>query len=59
MAEFQVRTIFFAAIQFAFWSAFYTLLGTLKDERMVVGAFVVTLVISMVTAAVFLVRPRP
>ena len=53
-----MRTIFFVGMQFAFWSAFYTLLTIFKDERMILASFAGTLVISMVTAAVFLVKPR-
>ena len=45
-------------MQFIFWSAYYTLSGSLKDERLVLIGFVLTLVISMVTAAVFLAKPR-
>ena len=58
MEELPMRTIFFVGMQFAFWSAFYTLLTIFKDERMILASFAGTLVISMVTAAVFLVKPR-
>lgn len=53
-----MRLIVLAGMQFIFWSAYYTLSGTMKDERLVLVGFVVTLVISMVTASVFLAKPR-
>ena len=53
-----MRIIVLAAMQFIFWSAYYALGASLKDERLLLAGFVVTLVISMVTAAVFLARPR-
>lgn len=53
-----MRAIFCGGLQFVYWSACYALTAKLTDERMVVGAFVVTLVISMVTAVVMLVKPR-
>jgi hypothetical protein len=53
-----MRLIVLGAMQFIFWSAFYTLTPMLKDERLTLAAFVVTLVISMVTASVFLAKPR-
>jgi hypothetical protein len=45
-------------MQFIFWSGYYTLNGMLKDERLMLAGFVVTLVVSMVTAAVFLAKPK-
>lgn len=53
-----MRLAVFAGIQFVFWSAFYTLIGVLKDERLVLMAFVVVLVISMVTAAVYMAEKK-
>ena len=53
-----MRIIVLAAMQFIFWSAYYALTAALKDERMVLGAFVFTLVISMVTASIFLARQK-
>jgi hypothetical protein len=49
-----MRTIAFTGIQFIFWSAFYALINILKDEKFIFGAFIVVLVISMVTTAVYL-----
>ena len=53
-----MRLIVLGAMQFIFWSAYYTLTGTLKNEQFILAAFVITLVISMVTASVFLARPK-
>lgn len=53
-----MRMIWHGAIQFVFWSAFYAMLGQLKTEPAILAAFVFTLVVSMTTACVFLVRPR-
>ena len=53
-----MRLIVLGTMQFVFWSAYYTLSSSIKDERLVLISFVITLVISMVTAAVFLAKPR-
>ena len=53
-----MKTIFCGVLMFVYWSACYTLTQTLKDERFILGAFVVTLVVSMVTATVMLVKPK-
>lgn len=50
----QMRLPAFVGIQFVFWTAFYALLGVLKDERFMLMAFVVVLVVSMVTTAVYM-----
>lgn len=53
-----MRTIFCGILMFVYWSACYTLTNTLKEERLILVAFVVTLVISMVTATVMLVKAK-
>lgn len=53
-----MRTIFCSALLFVYWSACYTLSSILKDESFILAAFVVTLVISMVTATVLLVKAK-
>ena len=58
LEEFQVRIIFLGVLLFVFWTAFYTLLQKLTDERLVVVAFAVALVVSMVSMAVVLARPK-
>jgi len=53
-----MRLATLGVLLFVFWSGFYTLLRILKDERMIAGAFVITLVISMVTAAVMMAKQK-
>jgi hypothetical protein len=58
MEELQVKTIAVSILLSVFWSAFYTLTNFIKDERYVLIAFTVCLVISMVTAVAFLVEQK-
>ena len=53
-----MRLIILCALQFVFWSALYTITSKMNEDRFVLAAFAFTLVISMVTASVFLAKPR-
>lgn len=53
-----MKTIVLGIMQFIYWGAFYTLIGKINDEKILVAALAVTLSVSMVTAAVFLAKRR-
>ena len=57
LEEFQVRIIALFALQFVYWNALYFLPSFVKDEKYILAAFGVTLLVSMTTAVVLLVRP--
>ena len=44
-------------MQFLFWNALYVLSTFIHDEKYLLVAFVVTLIVSMTTAAMFLAKP--
>ena len=53
-----MRLLVLAAMQAIYWSAFYALIGRMSDDKFLFAVFGVTLLISMVTAALFLAKPR-
>ena len=58
LEELQVKLIACIGLQVVYWGACQQVVSRLSDDRMALAAFVVTLVISMITATVMLVKPK-
>ena len=53
-----MRFMVMCALIAIYWGGLYSIVGAMKDERLSFAAFVVTLIVSMVTAAVFTAKRK-